>query len=126
MSKSLETANSVSVEPVIPPLHFKEHPDHPNFKNETLYIPEHVATSNKTKAVYVSTSAATRAAAIKRVHREEPSNNENDANDKNGGSANHDPVDDDEQNEDAMAAKRLKQEVQAEETTTGRPRRGTR
>ena len=64
MSKSLELTE-VSMTPTIPSLHFREHPE-PGFTNEALYIPAELATSTKTKAVYVS-AAPTKAAALKRV-----------------------------------------------------------
>jgi len=129
MSKSLETATEIAVEPVIPPSHFKPHPEGSSFTNTTLYIPEGLATSTKTN---IALKRHPGYSVVKRVaqQREDGApNNENDANEKNGSS---DPVaaaeaNDDTESEDAQAAKRLKQEIAAtEDSSNGRPRRGTR
>jgi len=129
MSKSLEMTSEVAVEPVIPPLHFKPHPEGSSFTNSTLYIPAELATSTKTN---MALKRHPHSAAIKRAQQREEGvpNNENDANEKNGSS---DPAaaaaeeNDDLENEDAPASKRLKQEIEAtEESSNGRPRRGTR
>merc|ERR1711974_13211 len=128
MSKSLEMTSEVAVEPVIPPLHFKPHPEGSSFTNTTLYIPAELATSTKTN---FGLKRHPHSAVIKRAQQREEGapNNENDANEKNGSS---DPVGDqandaDMENEDSQAAKRLKHELEAtEESSNGRPRRGTR
>jgi len=143
MSKNCELTDVPPMEPVIPQSHFKPHSD-PNFTNTTLYIPSEIASTIKTKTVYVAPATAR---ALKRIHQRDEANNVQAASktSDNGGGAGGDKHasnggdgDDDggeneenevEENEDAIAAKHIKlEEHPVEEGTAGggRPRRATR